>query len=924
MVVQRAAFTTITSGDPTKRLVQDGETLERMINFLSQQKAIVVDYETSGVTWYRHSDACGVGLGSWDNNGTFWSGYVPFAHKTGEPQLDKETVCRAFLPLLANPDIMKISHNIKFEDHFTRKLGGTIEGPRYDTMIAARLFDENREMGLEKRAAQDLNDKTAFDQKILLDQEVKRLARENRLKIKEYKYKYGYSEVSIYQCGLYGNTDVHLTGGLFQFYEKWGLSGRYPRIWPTEMALTEALCDMEQNGLLVDVDYLTGLRAMLQDEKEKIEAMLKESLGLSMINPASDQEVAWLLTKAFHLPLTKRTKANALSVDAEVLESFANHHPSIQMILDWREAEKLLSTYTQSILDKMDDNNIVHGDLQQVGTNTGRLSCKAPNYQNMPSESEKRSVAHTGMKLEEGGIDPWSIRRAFVVPGWNTGQAPVTRLFMDYSQVELRVIAWYSQDPIMMQAFLDGEDIHKRTALEVFPEYDKDARRKAKVINFGLCIAEGEEVLTDHGLVPIEEVRCWHKVWDGVEWVSHDGVVCNGEKEVITHEGLTATPDHEIYTQEGERKTLREIASCVDSQQIAVGAVGETPVRYSTFDEKNQSSSGWEPREECEVRRSTLYRLSQKEVGVIRQHQIWQDQELQLSKGQVPRSTSKDVGDTLRRYGAALREEYSRIVSSIQGAWYQSLIQVPRTFHSVGVGNVSRLELQGIGFRSDRQRWSLQSEESQVGRSNNQSQQQRKKTKVYDLLNAGPRHRFTVSGKIVSNSYGMSEIGFAHKTGISIDEASSFLQRFFDRFSGIARFKESLYRYIRANPEHSFNNLHGRTRRLPNIVHPDKYVRARAERQAIATLIQGEAAELTKESIVRIHKWIKANNVPMQLKNTVHDEIQGDVDTNCLRDVIGPVTTMMEDYSEFAPIKIIADAEWSQTNWADKQAWKAA
>ena len=648
------------SNDPSKRLITDGESFGRLIRFLESRKVLVFDYETSGLAWYRHAEAVGVGLGSWDDQGRFWAAYVPWGHKTGEQQLDRSIVVPEVLRLLANPNTLKAAHNIKFEDHFTRKLGGIVAGPRYDTMVGARLYDENRDINLEYRAASDLRIEGAFDQKRVVEREIGQLARQNRMKVKDYKNRYGYSELSIYRCGIYGCTDVHHCGGLLEHYERWGLSSRYPRIWPTEMALTEILCDMEQVGLPVDVAYLQELQQTLSAELERIESKLIEVIGVQF-DPAKDNNVLWLFEKlglikkerdAFGNTIVKafkKTRTGEVAIDAEVLQTFVHVHPSIQLILDWREAEKLRNTYTASILDKTDDKGIVHGDLQQVGTNTGRLSCKAPNYHNMPAESEKRALAATGKKLEDGGLDPWSIRRGFPV---RNAQTP--RLFLDYSQIELRVLAWYSRDPVMMNAYLNGEDIHKRTAVEVFGEYDKATRRKAKVINFGL-------------------------------------------------------------------------------------------------------------------------------------------------------------------------------------------------------------------------------------------------------------------------SYCLTDQGFARQANIPLEEATRFLDTFFQKFGGIKQFRFQFWSAIRQNPEHSFNNLFGRTRRLPHIAATEKWVKARAERQAIGTLIQGTAAELTKESLVRISRFLKAEKLPAWIVNNVHDDIQIDADRSCLTYVAQHAKRLMEDYPEFQPMPIITDCEVSETNWAEKK-----
>jgi DNA polymerase-1 len=503
MPIQTALLNEFSFRDPYKRVITQADDFQTFVNFLVSSKCLVFDYETSGLEYYKHAQAVGIGLASWDNTGQLHAAYVPFRHATGEQQLDIGIIGPAIKQLLENPETLKIAHNIKFEDHFSRREGWRLQGPRFDTMIAARLYDENRPINLESRAATDLGlGDDAYAGKRLLEEKLKELAKQHGMKIREYKGAFGYQHVPITLCGYYGCCDVQSTGGLAQFYTQWGLPETYKRIWTTEMLLTEALCDMEQQGMPVDVPYLQKLQARLADAKEVSEKNIKAHLGHHMFNLGSDNQLRKYLIQELRLPLFKKTKAGAFSVDVEVLEYFSGHSPVLDLILEWRKAEKIFSTYTQSILDRLDDKGFVHGDLQQVGTNTGRLSCKSPNYQNFPSDDNNRARGHCGKDLKEGGVDPWSVRRAFIV------EPDKCRIFADYSQIELRVLAYYSKDPVMMQAYLDGEDIHDKTASEVSKIVGKELpRRIAKIINFGLSYGLGTKGLSRDAKIPEDEAE---------------------------------------------------------------------------------------------------------------------------------------------------------------------------------------------------------------------------------------------------------------------------------------------------------------------------------------------------------------------------------------------------------------------------------
>lgn len=629
MAVQLSAFQPWTApDDPTKRIVTDARQFERLVRFL-RGRPLVFDYETSGLAYYQGREAVGIGLGSWDDQGNFWSAYVPFRHRTGEKQLDIRVIGPAIAELLADPSTLKIAHNIKFEDHFSRREGWVVAGPRYDTMVAARLHNENRFVALEDCAATDLGlGDAAYEGKKLLDACVKQLAKDNKMGKNAYLSKVGYAEIPIDICGYYGCFDITHCGQLCAFYESKGLSARYPRIWPTEMALTEVLCDTEQNGLALNTEYLHWLSQDMHSQMAGFEAQLSEALHGQPFEMGSDQQLRQFMVEKLGLTWEKKTKSDLPSVDADVLESFASQFSILQIVLNWREVAKVASTYTTSLIDQCDANGFLHGNLQQVGTKTGRLSCSSPNYQNMPAGPQ--------------------VRQAFIVrKGW-------VRLFLDYSQIELRVLAYYSRDPIMVDVYLHNGDIHERTRVEVEQILQHEVeRRVAKIVNFGL-------------------------------------------------------------------------------------------------------------------------------------------------------------------------------------------------------------------------------------------------------------------------SYGLTSKGLSAQAGIAEDEAEKFLHGFFARYAGIDVYRKELWSQARRNGN-QVDNLWGRTRRMPDLQAPQAWRRSSAERRLTGSMIQGTAAELTKESMVRISRWLKANQVPALIVNTVHDEIQLDMPREYLPMVMRVCKALMEDYPEFHPIPIIVDAEVTETNWAEKQ-----
>ena len=505
---QQAAFGHDIPWDDRKTLVTTGEQFEAMLRQVRAANVRVFDHETSGLAWFQHARSCGLALGVFDAQGVrAW--YVPYRHQTHEPQLDIERISPAFRELFAEPHVLWIAHNLKFDEHINRCEGWTINGGRYCTQTAARLYNENQLTALKKRAHLDLGHHWAGDWEKLLDAEVNRLAKSRRMKKTEYKALYGYAETPIDLCGFYACYDVDFAGQLYAFYEgRHSLSTTYPRIWQNEMELLEALCDMEEYGMPIDVGYLDQLGNQLTEVCQRLGKELSHMLQWAMFNIGSDKELRSFLYDRLRFPVTLQTKSGLPSVEADVLEDNLEVHPAIPLILEWRTAQKIRTTWTQSILNKLDANHILHGQLKNEGTNTGRLSSSEPNLQNFATDDDDRAQAFSGRRLEDGGVDPWSVRRAFVMRTCADGRV-MPRLYFDYSQIELRVMAYYTRDPIMVETYQTGGDIHSRTAREVGSLLTGEPipRRPAKVINFGLSYCMSALGLARNAKISQEEAE---------------------------------------------------------------------------------------------------------------------------------------------------------------------------------------------------------------------------------------------------------------------------------------------------------------------------------------------------------------------------------------------------------------------------------
>ena len=281
-------------------------------------------------------------------------------------------------------------------------------------------------------------------------------------------------------------------------------SGQYELYQNLELPLMMVLADMEWQGLRIDPGWLESFKVILEEEMRQCQNAVDAQAGYP-VNINSPKQLGVLLFEQMKIPPVRKTKTG-YSTDESVLEEIAGAYPIARIILDYRSSNKLKTTYVDNLLLLADENNVVHSYLDQTGTVTGRLSSSSPNLQNIPVRTEK------GRQL----------RRAFCAGPGNV------LLSVDYSQIDLRVLAHESQDPVLIQAFLDGGDIHTQTAAQVFGVMPlmvtPEMRSSAKAINFGIIYGQGPMGLSQALGISLREAKeyidNYFKNYHGVrEWI---------------------------------------------------------------------------------------------------------------------------------------------------------------------------------------------------------------------------------------------------------------------------------------------------------------------------------------------------------------------------------------------------------------------
>ncbi|QDH18045.1 DNA polymerase I [Swingsia samuiensis] len=431
------------------------EALDQWIAAAFKVGIVAVDTETDSLN-ARQANMVGLSLSTEAGKAC----YVPFLHEgtldqpTGH-QLDRAEVLQRLEPLFEAESVLKIFQNAKYDLTVFRKAGVKRITPIDDTM----LISYAQSAGEHGQGLDELSELHLGHTPIKYDE----VTGTGRKRIP-------FAQVPLERATEYAAEDADVTLRLWQVLRPQLRVRKSLALYEElERPLIQVLTDMEDVGIKVDATELRRMSADFAQRMEEIEGNIHAEVGRSF-NVGSPKQLGEILFDEMQLPGGKRTKSGSWGTDSSVLEQLAEQgHELPQKILSWRQLAKLKSTYADALVQQMDQGTErVHTSFQMAVTTTGRLSSNEPNLQNIP------------IRTEEGG----RIRKAFVAaPGCVLVSA-------DYSQIELRLLAHVAKIEPLLEAFRLGQDIHARTASEVFgiPLEGMDAltRRRAKAINFGI------------------------------------------------------------------------------------------------------------------------------------------------------------------------------------------------------------------------------------------------------------------------------------------------------------------------------------------------------------------------------------------------------------------------------------------------------
>ena len=436
-------------------LVESLEQLQDLLSQITRDHLLSIDTETTSV---RASETELVGYSfAWEEGKAY---YVPVKSREQDLQLDADAVRDAMKVVLEDPQIKKVGQNLKFDMVVLRNHGIRMQGLYFDTLVAHYLLQPGvRNHKLETLSQRYLNHKAGSFEELCGK---------------------GKKQITIDQAPLdlvthYAAEDadvvLRLVGKFESQIDEQELTSL---LHDLELPLIEVLVEMESNGIRVDTELLHSMSARFAVRLETLRSDIHQVAG-GEFNIDSPKQLSKVLFEDLGLPVIKKTKTGA-STDAEVLKQLSamdvGELPGL--VMEYRQIAKLKSTYVDALPKLVNpETSRVHSAFNQDVAATGRLSSADPNLQNIPIRSE------------EGR----QIRAAFVPPedGWNL-------LAADYSQVELRVLAHFSGDETLQQAFIDDQDIHKKVAAEVYDvsldEVTSEMRSNAKAVNFGVIYGQ--------------------------------------------------------------------------------------------------------------------------------------------------------------------------------------------------------------------------------------------------------------------------------------------------------------------------------------------------------------------------------------------------------------------------------------------------
>jgi len=422
----------------------DKNNLDDLVKSLTLSKSLCVDTETSSLN-IQEAELAGIALSNEEKKGY----YIPTLN-------DCDEVIYKLKPLLENPSIMIIGHNLKYDLQILKKYNINIKENVFDTMLAHYLINPESSHKLDVLSENYLNHKCIPIEDIIGKRGV------NQKKMTDLDPK----DIYVYAC-----EDADITFRLKNIFEQELKKNNLTKLfYDLEIPLMFVLCEIEKNGVKIDSDFLSNMSTLLTKKINETQKSIHKIAG-EEFNVASPKQLGVILFDKLKIDDNpKKTKSGQYSTSEDILTKLSKKSKIVSLILEYREYKKLLSTYIDALPQMVSSyDKLIHTDYAQAVTATGRLSSNKPNLQNIPIRTQ------LGRKTRSAFVS--RTKGNFI-------------LAADYSQIELRIIASFSEDKEMINAFNNNKDIHSITASKVFgislDDVTQDMRRRAKEVNFGI------------------------------------------------------------------------------------------------------------------------------------------------------------------------------------------------------------------------------------------------------------------------------------------------------------------------------------------------------------------------------------------------------------------------------------------------------
>jgi DNA polymerase-1 len=498
-------------------IIDEPQKLSDLVQKLSAAPVISFDTETTS-TDPMQADLVGISLAVDDKEGY----YIPVGHRTNAPQLELDHVSAALKPIFADPHKNFVGHNMKYDALVLLRHGIPVDHCSFDTMIAEWLADPaSHHLGLKDMALHHLDIEMTHIEAL----------------IGKGKAQISMADVPIESAAPYASADAQVPLLLLPKLEARLKNHSAEKLFhELEMPLVPILMDMEKTGISLDVPFYKKMASELSARLGELEKQIFDAVGYTF-NLNSTQQLSKALFEKLRLqaPGQKKTSSGHFSTSAAVLDDLKGRHPVVDLLLEYRELSKIKSTYVDTLpLQVNPHTGRVHTSFNQTGSVTGRLASSDPNLQNIPIRTEIGQQVRHGFVAEAGHV----------------------LLSVDYSQIELRIVAHMSGDETMLEAFRQNQDIHATTAAAIYAiplkEVTKEQRRHAKAINFGLIYGMSAFGLSNTTGLTLAEAEDFEKAY----FQEFRGV-----KKYLDHIKYLATEQGYVETLLGRRRYFPNLRS---------------------------------------------------------------------------------------------------------------------------------------------------------------------------------------------------------------------------------------------------------------------------------------------------------------------------------------------------------------------------